>query len=551
MPSHTLQVGVVIDSLTPPAWVIVLLGRLQQNPRLDLAGVQIQRKSTTNPARQAAQKVPGSLLRRLGQRVLGFVDRPRFSNDPLAPEPLSDTQQALINAGPRTSLMSNKRRFDIVLYLGSQTLDVPRLPDSRLGVWSAPLNSLVALAEQALLARAPLLWINLRQLQIGSSTADTSWQPLASHALPLQTFSVTDCKNYAHACLPAVFESRLNWLANGIDPAAYEFAQVDIAQLPASVANPAAMAASALPHSISSLTYSLQAVRLFFLQSVQRLRSRLQDEQWQLAFAYDDPSIPDFATRPLADFSALVPPKGRMWADPQITSDAEHTYVFFEDLEFRENKGRISVAELSIDGFTDAPVCALDEPHHLSYPFVFKHEDEHYMIPETAARRTVSLYKADNFPTGWKHQCDLLDDVNAADSTLLEHDGWWWLFTNGMSHTSVDERDELYIYFSRDFLAANWHSHPLNPVVTGVDRARMAGPIYPANGQLFRPSQYGAYRYGYGYNIARIDILSPTDYRESIVSRTTPAKHDSWMGGHTFSRTDGLAVIDRLRHCRR
>jgi hypothetical protein len=551
MPSHPLQVGVVIDSLTPPAWVVALLDRLQQNPLLELAGVQVPRKSTTEPGNQAAQTVPGSLLRRLGQRILGIIDRPRFSSNPLAPEPLSDTQQALINAGPRTSLMSNKRHFDIVLYLGTQTLDVQRLPGSRLGVWSAPLDKLVALAEHALLARAPLLWINLRQLQRESSTADASWQHLASHALPLQTFSVTDCTRYAHACLPAVFESRLNWLANGIDPAAYEIAQMEIAQMPPSLTNPAAMTASALPYSISSFTYSLQAVRLFFLQSVQRLRSRLQDEQWQLAFAYDEPSNPNFATRPLTDYSALVPPTGRMWADPHISTHAGHTYVFFEDLDFRENKGRISVAELSIDGFSGAPVCALDEPYHLSYPFVFKHEDEHYMIPETAARRTVSLYKADKFPKGWKHQCNLLDDVNTADSTLLEHDGWWWLFTNGMSHTSVDERDELHIYFSRDFLAANWQSHPLNPVVTGVDRARMAGPIYLDDGQLFRPSQNGAYRYGYGYNIARIDILSPTDYREAIVSRTTPAKHDSWMGGHTFSRADGLAVIDRLRYCRR
>ena len=40
------------------------------------------------------------------------------------------------------------------------------------------------------------------------------------------------------------------------------------------------------------------------------------------------------------------------------------------------------------------PATALETPYHLSYPFVFRHEDDIFMIPESSANRTVELYRA-------------------------------------------------------------------------------------------------------------------------------------------------------------
>jgi hypothetical protein len=41
---------------------------------------------------------------------------------------------------------------------------------------------------------------------------------------------------------------------------------------------------------------------------------------------------------------------------------------------------------LSLSTATPNPVLALREPFHLSFPFVFEHRGEHYMVPETLAR---------------------------------------------------------------------------------------------------------------------------------------------------------------------
>jgi len=301
----------------------------------------------------------------------------------------------------------------------------------------------------------------------------------------------------------------------------------------------------------SPFVYCCQCLRLLFVQSLQRIRDRLENDQWQLAFALEDNAVNtsdnEPALRQISDYQALTPPQGHMWADPHVVPRDGDLHVFFEDLEFQEKKGRIATAKLTANGFVD---CVLDEPHHLSYPFVFTHDEVDYMIPETASQRTVSLYKARNFPYEWEHHINLLEDIDAADSTLLQHDGWWWLFTNSMSHPSVDERDELMIYFSRDLLSSEWQAHPLSPTVTGVDRARMAGRLFLHAGQLYRPVQYGAVRYGYGHGLARIDVLSTTDYRETLVSRCTPAARSPWTGSHTFTRTNGVTLVDRLHRSR-
>jgi len=291
-----------------------------------------------------------------------------------------------------------------------------------------------------------------------------------------------------------------------------------------------------------------RTIALFLAQTKQRLRNRFQDEQWQLGLINSSSHTTEKA---VAQFKELTPPKGKIWADPHVVEHDDKTYVFFEELQHRENKGRIAAARLTPEGFEHPPEVVLDETHHLSYPHVFKHNQAYYMIPETAAKQTISLYKSSAFPHGWEKLGDIMNDIDAADTTVLQHGGIWWLFTNGMSHPSVDERDQLLLFYAEDLHSAHWQPHPLNPIVTGVDRARMGGPIYEKNNTLFRVSQYGANRYGYGVNISRIQHISKTDYQETLISRLTPKPDSQWIGCHTAVHTDKIILIDRLRRTRK
>jgi len=44
----------------------------------------------------------------------------------------------------------------------------------------------------------------------------------------------------------------------------------------------------------------------------------------------------------------------------------------------------------------------LDEPYHLSYPYVFEWQGDYYMVPESYQVNSILLYRAVNFPTDWE-----------------------------------------------------------------------------------------------------------------------------------------------------
>ena len=137
----------------------------------------------------------------------------------------------------------------------------------------------------------------------------------------------------------------------------------------------------------------------------------------------------------------------------------------------------------------------LERDYHLSYPFVFRFERELYMMPETSRNRCVELYRAVDFPRQWTLDRVLLSDCVAADPTLFEHDGTFWLFVN-LAREGAAINDELHLYFA-DSPFGPWNPHPKSPVVSDIRSARPAGRIFRHGTEIIRPSQDSSVRYGY------------------------------------------------------
>ena len=75
----------------------------------------------------------------------------------------------------------------------------------------------------------------------------------------------------------------------------------------------------------------------------------------------------------------VMPAARDYWvADPMLAENNGKTYLFYEAAH--HDKGRIEVVELYDNGTVSQPAIALEREYHLSYPFVFKHGDEWYMI---------------------------------------------------------------------------------------------------------------------------------------------------------------------------
>jgi hypothetical protein len=233
----------------------------------------------------------------------------------------------------------------------------------------------------------------------------------------------------------------------------------------------------------------------------------------------------------------------RMYADPFIFERDGRHHLFCEEVPRGAKKGVISHTELRDDG---TPACAptpvLQARYHLSYPCVFAHEGEIFMIPETGAVRRIELYRAASFPDAWELEATLVDDVRAVDTTIFEHEGRVWLFT-AVAAPGASYSDELHL-FSADTLRGPWQAHSGNPVVSDVRGARPAGAIQRWGSRIVRPAQDCSRRYGWALSFREIDTLSDTEYAEHEIDRLEPDHLPDARATHTYAADCRFEAID-------
>jgi hypothetical protein len=245
------------------------------------------------------------------------------------------------------------------------------------------------------------------------------------------------------------------------------------------------------------------------------------------------------------EFTYLIPPLGRFWADPfPLKVDGKY-YIFFEDYVNELGRAHIAVIEVDENGIVSGPTEVLKHDCHLSYPLVFEWQGDYYMIPELGHRRVVELYRAVSFPYEWRPEKTLLEVSRPLDATVTEVDGIWWMFVNMEEEGVAVNWDELHLYYS-DSLFGPWKPHARNPIVSDVRSARPAGKLFWSNDVLYRPSQDSSLRYGYATTINKITELSPVAYNETEVVKILPDWDDNIIGVHTLNFSDDLTVIDCL-----
>lgn len=240
----------------------------------------------------------------------------------------------------------------------------------------------------------------------------------------------------------------------------------------------------------------------------------------------------------------ILPPRDVFWADPFVVERDNQHFLFIEEATFTPRRGHLSVMPLHDDGRTGDPVQILKKPYHLSYPNVFNHGDQWYMMPESGEAKCLQLYRCDRWPSDWSWQCNLIDDLAVYDGTLLEHNGKWWLFGTVQEFEESSPNVFLHLWHS-DSPLGPWTPHRANPVCTDVSRARPAGNFFTRDGVLYRPSQNCGNRYGYGLQINRVDNLDEHSYVETTVQAYTPWSSDI-DAVHTLNETATHQLADAV-----
>lgn len=195
-------------------------------------------------------------------------------------------------------------------------------------------------------------------------------------------------------------------------------------------------------------------------------------------------------------------------ADPFMVQAKGRWYMFFEVLPKNSTIGKIGFAT-SDDGFTwSYRQTVLSEPFHLSYPHVFEYNGEFYMTPETLDAEAVRLYVAESFPDRWRLIADLIP-IRAADPSVFQHNGRWWLFA-----CTARGNDVLRLYHA-DHLLGAWTEHSRSPILAGdPHRARPAGRVVAFNQHVIRLAQDCWPKYGQCVRAFQIQELTIDSYSE-------------------------------------
>jgi len=290
---------------------------------------------------------------------------------------------------------------------------------------------------------------------------------------------------------------------------------------------------------------NVKALLIFLSFWIRRLteaaRSFFRKPRWSLYFKFSKASVETSLYR----YKKLTPPPGTDWADPFVVHKDQQYYVFFEELLHKRKNAHISCLVFNDQGkrISGAPVKVLEEAHHLSYPFIFEHQRQYFMLPEAASCQSVWLYRCTQFPDKWEKHIELLKGVAMFDPTLIFHQGLWYLLGTQKPYEGNSPDQYLYIYYS-DSLDGEWKAHARNPVTRDVRGARPAGRLFYRDGKLIRPSQIGAPKYGYGMRFHEVLKLSPEEFEERTLDDILPYWKKDLLATHTFNSVDGFTVVD-------
>jgi len=543
-----LRIGLLMDSFDVPAWVYEMLEQIRRLGDVDIALVVLD-ADPPRPARRNRLARIAAGRNFLLHVAYGKWDRRRFrrSGRPDATEPKDAagllSGVAVLKVEPRRGKFSDRfddadvdaiRQYDldVLVRLGFRILRGEILRAARCGVWS------FHHADNRTIRGSPSgLWEVLLAQPVSGTILQILNEDLDNGTVLSRSYYATDLSS-PHANLNALLWKGLHLLPRELGRLG-RMGQEAFLQRAARHNRNLGFYCNRLYSRPTNRELLGPLCRHLARRLEHKLRSTVQSERWRLAYRFGDGLSTSFWR-----FRRITPPKDRFWADPHVIFKDGTYYIFIEEYVYAAGKAHISVIEMDNLGNHGPPHSVLDAPHHLSYPFVFEHAGDYYMVPESVARPGIDVYKCTRFPDRWEPHGTLLGELRGADPTLFFHAGRWWLFTGFATGKGRPAWDELSLFHAKDPLSGDWTPHAENPVVCDVRCARPAGGIFELGGRIYRPAQDCSRDYGRAVRINEILTLTPDRYAEREVSRIEPNWDRSVAGVHQISRAGRLTVID-------
>lgn len=229
-------------------------------------------------------------------------------------------------------------------------------------------------------------------------------------------------------------------------------------------------------------------------------------------------------------------------ADPFLFEEAGVTYLFAEIYDKKEGRGKLGYSVFDGNRFSPWKI-VISEPYHLSYPNIFRFQDQIYLVPEANESHSLYAYKAVSFPDTWV-KCDpILTGCRLVDTTFLDDGDRHLMFTYDIGDSakkklylySVNEKGEVKPYIS---------DHISEDDAT----ARPGGNFFRRQEDVIRVSQDCTGDYGVAVVFSKITDCTPECYAEEKVLRLSPeditVNKRFITGLHTYNANETMEVID-------
>lgn len=535
-----IRIGLLIDSYKLPAWIVEMIKRIAAIDNVEICLIilndfSLGNKSAVNHAYPWGYDLYAKLDKIL-YKALPKADAPADLYPIVKSLPL--VKVAPIISEKKRSISNNDMNvirpyhLDVLIQLGFQNITGEILDLPRLGVWVLDCYQ----DKPVPFSPGAVQFFN-NEVVTGSAVKQRSNDPGKERIL-YQSISMTDKKSLNRNLNKLYWKSLsfiprlLTILVQNGENRFWEYVNTNVSS--------SIVGAST---TVSNGKIFKTLVSNTWAEFSNRMRAAVHTGRWNLYYCLNEN---DKLETTMNAFKKIPSPKGVFWADPHAVIFDNKPFIFFEEWDHKKKKGHISVIQFNADDSIPTVSKVLEKPYHLSYPFTFQWNDIYYMIPETAANKTIELYRCTNFPGEWTFVMNLMENVHAVDTTLYFHYSKWWLFANMVENAGAPALDELFIFYADDFLTNKWTAHKMNPVVSDSRNARPAGALFSIGNKTFRPSQCSDRIYGRATNINEITTLTGEDFSEVNIATLAPDGRDSCMGVHSYSKLGSLTFIDKF-----
>lgn len=226
----------------------------------------------------------------------------------------------------------------------------------------------------------------------------------------------------------------------------------------------------------------------------------------------------------------IIPNSFRYWrADPFLFEHDGKTYLFSELFDRLTGKGKLGVALIKNGKCGKFRTC-LNLQWHLSYPCVYKHNDDIYMVPECSRSGSVSVYKCIKFPYKWEKVKELCNYPGVDTTPIPITQNSERRFISTLHTENHNKNDNLYLLYDNG----------CQPMLLKENDycARPAGSFFEIEETLYRPSQNCVKDYGSSLMINKVEKLDEEGIKETTILNVYPPAEKDCSDGVVIKLKD-------------